>query len=311
MLRDAGIDPHLLDNPDAQLPTTVVQAFLAGAVHETGRDNLGLHLAENADLASGDVHAYAMLSSPTLGEAYHRVCRFQRLIHETTRVELEAQGDITVLRHTRPGGLAVPRQTAEFLLAIWVRCGRVATGTDWSPTELRFAHAAPSDIEDHRRFFRAPLRFSTAENALVLPTSLLELPCPRADPALLQLLDRYAGDRLDSAPKSDRLADRARAVLAGELRGSEPSAERLAGRLKMSRRTLNRALAAEGTSYRQLLDQLRRELVERHLAEDRLSIAEVAFLAGFSELSAFYRAFKRWNGGTPAEFRSARLRPVL
>ncbi len=86
--------------------------------------------------------------------------------------------------------------------------------------------------------------------------------------------------------------------------------ERLAARLKTSVRTLNRALAAEGLSYRKLVDQLRQELACRHLADDRVSIAEVAFLLGFSELSAFYRAFKRWTGYTPADFRASRLKSL-
>jgi AraC-like DNA-binding protein len=142
-----------------------------------------------------------------------------------------------------------------------------------------------------------------SENALILPTGLLHTPCARADPALVAVLDRYAAERLEHVPRTDSIADRVRTVLGDELRGGEPTAARLAARLKMSPRTLNRALAAEGTSYRQLLDALRRELAERHLAGDQLSISEVGFLLGFCELSSFHRAFKRWTGRTPARFR--------
>jgi AraC-like DNA-binding protein len=147
------------------------------------------------------------------------------------------------------------------------------------------------------------VRFSAGENGLRLPVAELETPCVRADPALLAVLDRYAAERVERAPRSDSVADRGRAALAEELRAGEPSAATLAARLKMSVRTLNRSLGAEGTSYRRILDQLRRELAIHHLADDRLTIAEVAFLLGFSELSAFYRAFKRWTGRTPAELR--------
>jgi AraC-like DNA-binding protein len=190
-----------------------------------------------------------------------------------------------------------------------VRGGRVATGEDWAPLEIRFAHRRPDEVGEHARFFRAPVHFSAGENAMVLAAELLDRPCVRADPALLAVLDRYAADLLARVPATGRLADRARTALVEMLRDGEPGAGRLASRLKMSARSLSRTLAAEGTSYRALLDQIRRETAARHLADDRIAIAEVAFLLGFSDLSAFYRAFKRWTGQTPAEARRTRRVP--
>jgi AraC-like DNA-binding protein len=308
-LRTHGIDGDMLLDPDATVPMSACVGLLADGVRTTGDDNLGLHVAEHAELGSFDVHFYAMVSSPTLGAAFERLCRYQRLIHETSQVRLETSGDRAVLSHRLAGGVAAPRHTAELLLASWLRAGRVAAGTTWHPTEVRFAHHAPQDLREHRRFFAAPLRFSTGENALVLPTALLDLPCGRSDLSLLSLLDRYAADRLGTPPAA-AFADRARAALCEALQSGNATAPGLATRLTLSVRTLHRALAAEGTSYRQLLDQLRLEAAERHLADDRISVAEVAFLVGFSELSAFHRAFKRWTGRTPAAFRAAaRARP--
>jgi AraC-like DNA-binding protein len=302
-LHTQGIDSHTLLDHDATVPMSACVGLLADAVRTTGDDNLGLHVAEQAELGSFDVHFYAMVSSPTLGAAFERVCRYQRLIHETSQVRLETSGDLAVLSHRLAGDLPAPRQTAELLLASWVRAGRIATRSPWSPAEVRFAHRAPQDSRDHERFFGAPLRFAAGQNALVLPAALLGLPCRRNDPALLSLLDRYAADRLGGAP-AVTFADRARAALSEDLQSGNVTAQRLAARLKVSVRTLHRGLAAERTSYRRLLDKLRLDLAERHLRDDRLSVAEVAFLAGFSELSAFHRAFKRWTGHTPATFRA-------
>ena len=176
---------------------------------------------------------------------------------------------------------------------------------------MRFAHRAPRDAREHERFFGAPLRFATGENALVLPVALSTCPVVAPDPSLLSLLDRYAADRLGE-PRAATFADRARAALSEELQAGNVTAHGLAARLKVSVRTLHRTLAAEGTSYRRLLDQLRLDTAERHLLDDRVSVAEVAFLVGFSELSAFHRAFKRWTGSTPSAFRAeARLRRGL
>jgi AraC-like DNA-binding protein len=308
-LHTQGIDSDMLRDPDATVPMSACVGLLADGVQATGDDNLGLHVAEHAELGSFDVHFYAMVSSPTLGAAFERVCRYQRLIHETSEVRLEKSGDRAVLSHRLPGGLAAPRQTAELLLAAWVRAGRVATRMMWSPAEVRFAHRAPRDSREHERFFGAPLRFATGENALVLPAALLDMPCRCTDPSLLSLLDRYAADRL-GGPHAATFADRARAALSEELHAGHVTADGLAARLRVSVRTLHRFLAAEGTSYRRLLDQLRLDIAERHLMDDRMSVAEVAFLVGFSEISAFHRAFKRWTGRTPVTFRcEARMRP--
>ena len=195
-LHTQGIAHDTLLDHDALVPMSACVGLLADAVRATGDDNLGLHLAQQADLGSFDVHFYAMLSSPTLGAAFERVCRYQRLIHETSHVRLETTGDAAVLSHRLPGDQPAPRQTAELLLASWVRTGRIVTRTDWRPIEVRFAHRIPRDSRDHERFFGAPVRFATGENALVLPVALLDLPCRRHDPSLLSLLDRYAADRL-------------------------------------------------------------------------------------------------------------------
>jgi AraC-like DNA-binding protein len=307
-LQTQGIDSKTLLDPDATVPMSACVGLLADGVRATGDDNLGLHVAERAEPGSFDVHFYAMVSSPTLGAAFERLCRYQRLIHETSQVRLEKSGDRAVLSHRLAGGLAAPRHTAELLLAAWLRAGRVATGTVWSPAEVRFAHRAPRDTREHERFFGAPLRFATGENALVFPAPLLDTPCRRRDPSLLSLLDQYAEDRLGGL-RAATFADRARAVLSEELQAGNVSAHRLAARLEVSVRTLHRSLAVEGTSYRRLLDQLRLDIAERHLKDDRISVGEVAFLVGFSEISAFHRAFKRWTGRTPVTFRAEAQSP--
>ncbi|HWN81707.1 MAG TPA: AraC family transcriptional regulator [Candidatus Udaeobacter sp.] len=308
LLALVGLEESALADPDARIPMRTAIAFLAHAVERTGDPDLSLHLAERAELGAFDVHVYAVLSSPTLHAGYQRLVRYQRLIHETSELEFAVGAAQSTLRHRLPGGLAVPRQSAEFIVACWVRAGRAAIGQDFAPIEVRFAHPAPPAVQEHARFFRAPVRFASGENAIVVSNHLLDTPCLRADLNLLAVLDRYALDRLAAAPSpaaSSRVADAARSALVNELQeGQPPTATRLAERLRMSERSLNRTLAAEGTSYRELLAQLRLEVAARHLAQDRLAIAEIAFLLGFSELSAFYRAFKRWTGRTPAEYRA-------
>jgi AraC-like DNA-binding protein len=290
-------------DPEARVPHRDMMEFWDRAVAATGDDNLGFHVAGAAPIHSFDVTGYAALWSPTLREAYQRACRYQRLIHDATTLALEVRQDGATLRHALPGGRPVERRVAEFLVATWVRFGRLVTGEEWSPLQVRFAHPRPADVGDHQRFFRAPLRFSAGENAIDLSLAVLDAPNARSDSGLLEVLDRHAGALLEKVPRWPSLAERVRAWLAEELLGGTPTAGAAALRLRMSVRSLSRGLAAEGTSFASLLEQLRRERAARLLADERREIAEVAFLLGFAELSAFYRAFRRWTGLTPAEFR--------
>lgn len=299
------MDIATLDNPDTPVPMTAGVALLARAAVVTGDDSIGLHLAEHADLRSVDTHYYAMTASTTLGAAYERLSRYQRLIHETTRIEMSESDVGLTLRHVLPGGVSAPRQTAEFLLAAWVRTGRMATASDWHPLEVRFAHPSPRDTREHTRVFCAPLLFSAGENAVVIAKSLLTLPCVGADPVLASLMDRHAGEHMPRTPAVGTMfPERVRDVLDRQLHDGEPRAAATAARLKMSLRTLNRMLASEGLTYRRLLDQLRYDLARDYLRDPHTSIGEVAFRLGFSELSAFSRAYKRWTGHAPNQARA-------
>lgn len=306
LLAAVGVDIARLDDTDARFPMSAGSGLLARAAVVTGDDCIGLHLAEHADLRTVDVHFYAMAASTTLRAAYERLSRYQRLIHETTRIDVSETDAGLILRHVLPGGMAAPRQTAEFLLAAWVRTGRVATATDWSPVEVRFAHVRPSSTSEHERIFRAPAHFAAGENAIVVAASTLDVPCVGADPVLASLMDRHASEHIGRVgAAAPQFSDRVRDVLDERLRDGEPTAAAAAARLRMSVRTLNRTLARERTTYRALLDQLRHERAISYLRDPRHSIGEVAFLLGFSELSAFSRAFKRWTGQTPVDYRAS------
>lgn len=299
LLREAAMEPLPADL-DARVPHASMMALWDAAARRD--DAVGLHVAEAAPLSAFDVHAYAVLSSPTLGDAYRRASRYQRLVHDATELTLD-EGDPAVLRHALPGGRPVARQAAEFLLAVYVRLGRVAAGWDWSPVEVRFAHAAPGNAAEVGRFFASPVRFDAGENAILLSRALLDTPSARADPALLAILDRYAAHLLAKRPEDASTSGRVRAHLREALADGDSSSVGAARALGTSVRTLGRRLAAEGTSFGDVLDRLRRERALALLADDRNGVAEVAFLLGFAELSSFYRAFRRWTGSAPAAYR--------
>jgi hypothetical protein len=263
LLADVGVNPSALNDPDARFPMTAGIGLLARAFETTGDDCIGLHLAEHADFRSVDVHFYAMSASSTLRDAYARLSRYHALIHEVARVEIAPVARGVAVRHALSGWLPAPRQTAEFVLTAFVRGGRIVTGVEWCPVEVRFAHRMPAAARELERFFGAPVRFAAGENAVVVSDDALSLTCLGADPPLAAFMDRYVDEHIQGVSSGQRMSDRVRGIATLLLHDGEPSASTTASRMNMSVRTLNRALAAEGTTYRAILDQLRHELACR------------------------------------------------
>jgi AraC-like DNA-binding protein len=303
ILSAARANPEVLEDADARIPHTVLLALWHQAARQSGDNALGIHVAEQLRPGAFDVLDYAIRASSTLGEGLERLTRYHRVLHDAAIVRLSVEGDRAWLTHALPPeATPLPRHVAEFVVAAWLIVSRQATGLDFTPLQVSFRHPPPLDLSEHQRLFRAPVRFSQSANGLAIRRTLLDAPLIRSDPGLCAVLERYVTELLTRIRIDSSVAQRVRHLLAASLPTTK-SAETIARELHMSRRTLHRQLRFEGTSFSELLDDLRRDLAIRYLGEPSLAIAEVAFLLGFSEASTFHRAFKRWRGTTPADYR--------
>jgi AraC-like DNA-binding protein len=170
--------------------------------------------------------------------------------------------------------------------------------------EVWFQHPSPRDRSIHDELFRCPVRFDAPETRLVLSRSAIERPVVGRDPALYEYLDRHALALAKTFPEATSLSARVRRELGSALAAGEPSQIEIARRLALSERSLQRHLKAEGHTFAELLEGVRQELARSYLRDPALSVSEVAFLLGYSEPSSFHRAFKRWEGEGPSEFRT-------
>ena len=302
-LDGVGVPRATLDDVDGRVPVAVDLALWGEAARLSGDECFGLHAAEKLRPGAFDVLSYTLRSSANVGEAFRRLVRYNRLLHDLVELHLRVERDEARLEFCLlPEG--TPRQQAEFSLAVFLHFCRNNTDVDVTPLRVEFSHASPVDLSEHRRLFRAPLLFDRPRAALVLPLRALELPLHGANPGLCGVLDKQVGDLLSALPATETLVHRVKRLIVGELTGGEPTTEVVARKMRATPRTLHRWLSAEGTSYREILDGLRRDLALRYLTEDRLAIGEAAYLLGFSEASAFHRSFKRWTGKTPAQYRA-------
>ena len=307
LLQRAEIKPYLLNQKSARIPFYQHAALLDLAAKATQNGCFGLDLAANeGDPRDNGLLAYTALSSKTLDEALKVVERYFHILNEAIDVHVKSSlQEVTIDYHLSEGGLATSRQAIEFGAANFVRTLRFLTNTRLRPSEVKFHHSRDHDIAKFERFFGCPVRFGTRHNSLTLSRRQLALPIATADKRLHGLLTGYCdgilASREDSSPD---LRHRVEKIITKLLCRGEAETEPVAHELGMSVRTLARRLSDLGVSFAQILDELRHDLALRYLRDPNLSLSQIAFLLGYSELSAFSHAFRRWTKTTPGEWRT-------
>jgi AraC-like DNA-binding protein len=301
LAEEAGIDLASLEDPDARVP---YERWLAAwkIIEEKSGDRLvAVRCAQALPKGHFDVIDYIFASSVDLGSALASFSRYFALI--STAVEHRLEG--TVMRRVHaPGTFTRSPFPAEFAFACIVVRTRDWTERAWHPLRVEFAHAAPPDLEEPQRVFGCKVIYDAPESAIHFDPPSLELRMRTPEPELVRILDGHARAALERLPRAMDVVEMVRGVLAKELRGGTPTLAQCARRLGMGARSLQRRLSDAGTSHEKLLDEVRRTLALRYLDDETLSIAEVGFLLGFGDASAFYRAFRRWTGHTPARHRA-------
>jgi AraC-like DNA-binding protein len=296
-----------LTDPDLRVPEASVEAAWRLAATMTGDAAIGVHVAASLRRGALDLVEYAFRSSASLAAGLERLARYGRVLSDRVAARMEAhdQGLLLLVRDTASTALHPGR--AEFALAAALKFARESTGADITPLHVSFAHAAPKDESEHRRFFRTSVRFGAGSNSMILSAADAARRMQAADEALAAIvhrrLDKVLAER--ELPSSGPLSGRVRRLLVEHLGETTMTPDTAAKALAVSRRTLSRRLAEEGSSFRHILEDVRREFACALLQDRSLSIADVAFFLEYSEPSAFDRSFRRWTGQTPSAFRSA------
>jgi AraC-like DNA-binding protein len=306
ILERVGLSPDRLRDPESHIPLATQHQLWETAVEECGDRALPLRVAEACTPATFNVLGYACMTAPNVREMLERLSRFVGLFLQGETLTLDYPGDNArlVLHQTTPKRLG-RELSAESTIAKTIVAIRnlVKDGSGWGPSLVTFTHAAPPDITTHEKVFGCPVKFGAPRTEVIIPAPMLEWQFAKADPGLSQFFDKHAEEMLKRMGAMSDATARVRRAVTEALHAGDASETTVSKRLAWSERTLRRRLGEEGTSFRQVLDDVRRELAQGWLTESHMSIGEVAFLLGFSESSNFHRAFKRWTSQTPDEFR--------
>lgn len=298
---------------DVRLPLPQIAGIWGRLLSVTGDPQFALRAAEHVDLTTCDVVTYLEANASTLREALQKKFEYLPLMTNAVTWTLDSSADpasasgrdeARLTLHERP-----PRPplapVAEYLIAARHVFLKRFGPAGWALREVSFRHAAPDDVREHTRIFGVTPRFEAAHDQLCFDAALLDAAMCQRDAALAELLGRYAEQAISTLAVAASVGDRVRELLRA---GNDPGIAQAARKLGLSTRSLQRALTNEGTSYLELSTQARRAIAERLLARGELAISEIAYALGFRDVPAFHKAFARWTGATPGEFRARNLR---
>jgi AraC-like DNA-binding protein len=300
-----------MDRPsEDRLPSRLLFDLLAAAADATGDDCLGLHLALAERPTRFDVLHYIYSSSGTLCEGFRRAERFLPLWNEgvTLRVRDDPSALALELVLARPEWKEHPgaRHLLELATATLLVLARTYTLAQVTPRAVDFVTDRPASTAEQQALFGELMGFRRPATQVVFAREVGELPMASADTQLGAILLRYAEELVVKLPAEESWTRRVREAALASLQDGAVDLARIAKALGASERSLQRRLADEGTSFQALADEIRYALACRYLDQREPSLSEIAYLLGFHDLSGFYRAFRRWSGTTPIEYRSGR-----
>jgi len=302
LLARAGLTARQVENKHEPLKVHDQVALMDLIAAETGDDLLGFHMALECELREGGLFYYVLASSETVRDVFERGARYTAIVNEGL-VQKPINGtDIGIsLEHTLVGRHLDLHQT-EFWAAVMLRLLRQLTGVQLTARRVRLIHPRKQGAPEMARFFGCDVEFGADADELLFDRAVGAQPIVNADPHLNRLMVRYCEEaigRQSRGPRSYRTA--VENAIVALLPHGKARAATIAQRLAVPPRTLARRLAAEGTTFSELLADLRRRLAVEYLKDEDLSVSQVAWLVGYREIAAFSHAFKRWTGRTPSE----------
>jgi AraC-like DNA-binding protein len=306
----AELTLDLIDEPACRLDVHAQIKLLDLAAEALHDDYLGFHLAQDFDLREIGLLYYVMASSEFLADALRNVARYSMLNNEGVEVSIDLHRATNVTLNYVDVDRHSDRHQVEFWLGALIRVCRRLTSSRLAPDRIRVRHHRSEVPADVLAFLGCAIEFSADADEIIFAASAASLPSIHADAYLNRLLLTYAGEALGKriSPRSN-LRARVEGEIAKALPHGRANVDEIAVRLGMSRRTLARALAAEGLTFSDLLDEMRAALAKRYLSERELPISQIAWLLGYREASSFTHAFGRWTGSTPLRFRAAHRAP--
>ena len=301
VLAEAGFDIASLGSPDEQITFAARSRLIARCAEITGCPHFGLLVGQQGGLHSLGLVGLLVKHSANVGAALHSLVRFFHHHLRGASIDLIIEDQLAVFDYTiyQPGTVGTDHVGAAAMAGA-VNIMRGLCGTQWTPNEVMLAHRRPANVEPYRQFFRAPILFDAEQNAIAFPAALLRQGVAASEPEVHRMLI----ERMQAleAQFHDEFPERVRRVLRTALLTDRTGSDDIAALFSMTSRTMNRRLSTYGLSFRNLVDEGRYEIARQSLIDTDMSVSQVAALLDY-DASSFVRAFQRWSGKSPSQWR--------
>lgn len=304
LFREQDIDVGKIFDPGTRVSKSALNRVWKSASNLIDDPAFGLRAARFLHPSQLGALGYAWLASTSLRTALNRLSRYVHVIADDVAVDLVESDARFKISIREQESLKRLFWASDSSVSIIVTLCRMNYGDELNPESVELQHAAPADLGNYYSLFRCPVAFGCAVDRVVFPIGVVDRKLPSANPQLAQLNDQVMIQTLARLSK-ERIVPRVKSTIIELLPSGKISDEQVAAELNMSTRALQRKLQKKETTFKQLLTETRQELADKYIRNNQLSLTEISFMLGFSEVSSFSRAFKRWTGGSPSEYRQA------
>ena len=298
-----------LDNARLRVGIEQVHQLLLYAIKKSGDVDIGLHMGESSRPSALDIVGHLLLSSPDMTTAFKQVRQYHNLFGERIRFHAYRSKQNVVIEIEFLGewqqvyGKSI-RHVIDYTLVTFVRILGMLSEKKVLPARVHFAYPKPPDLKEYERIFGTKPFFDQTANQLYFSETDMEVSIKGYNSQLFRILEEHAQQLLEQLEGNAGIANSVKKELIRNMDAGFLSMEEVAAKLNKTARWLQRKLSDEGTSFRQLSNDLKRKFAERYLEEEKITIAEIAYRLGYAEPNAFSRAFKKWTGLSPAEYRA-------
>ncbi len=304
IFRRVGLDMDSIQNPISEISLRQYCELFQCAASQSGNENIGLQFGSSFLPKHLGMLGFAAISSPTLGSALNNMIRYFPAHQEQTNFSVFQEDELLWLSYKILDDRIIDRnQDAELSLCMFTNIFREALGSKWSPLEIRFEHQSIGDSNEHEKVFGAPILFGRRTNAIAFRKEELGAIMPDQNPFLFTMVEAFLKNRMNSSHNFTEFADLVRNEIKLRLGTKVPSLESMADVLGISTNSFQKKLKDHGLNFVDLVRATRKELAIHYLCDNDIPLTEIAYCLGYSEISAFSRAFKNWTGISPLRYR--------
>lgn len=305
-LAEFGLDTESLEDASKRIPLPTYQAMLERTGELALDNDAGLHIGECIKPGQYGALGLSVMSCKTAGEAFERHMRYEALVSDRAVSTYHFEGEqIRLSWDTR--GLPVGRKMAEENVASWATFLRWITGQSPPLIAVNFNHSQPADVTEYERIFSCEVRFGQPMVELIFPAQYSALPIIQYDPVMREMMDAYAEKLLQEFAQDDGLLGDVRGLIVAAIATGSVSLDTVADQLAVTPRTLQRRLSDQGQTFKSMLDVVRKGLALTYIVQPFIDLADLAYLLGFSDQTAFQRAFKKWTGTSPGKYKKLKM----